>query len=71
MMLGPEWPYRVTLDREDWEEIQNWCLVNIGDFDQFWYKLGIDPLAYMVGDRQTTWFFKREEDAIMFTLKWR
>ena len=70
-MLGPEWQHCIILDREDWPDIQDWCVANIGEFDQAWYKLGIDPLANMAGDRRTTWFFKRKQDAILFALKWR
>ena len=71
-MMGPEWKYCINLDRDDWDDIQTWCMKYIGEFDQSWYKLGIDPADYIVnGNRRTTWFFKREVDAIMFALKWR
>lgn len=71
MILGPEWKHCIVLNRDNWPEIQDWCVANIGEFDQAWYKLGIDPMAHMIGDRRTTWFFKREVDAILFALKWR
>ncbi len=71
-MLGSEWPYCITLHREDWMEVQEWCTANIGEFDQTWYKMGIDPAEYILnGDRRTTWFFKHKQDAILFALKWR
>ena len=71
MMLGPEWQHCIVLDRDDWPEIQDWCVANLGEFDQAWYKLGIDPMAHLDGNRQTTWFFKRKQDAILFALRWR
>ena len=70
-MMGPEWKHCINLERDDWPEIQDWCVKYIGEFDQAWYKLGIDPLAHLEGNRRTTWFFKREVDAIMFALRWR
>ncbi len=70
-IMGPEWPYRVTLYRDDWDVVQDWCLNNLGEFDQAWYKLGIDPAEFiMYGDRRTVWYFKREADAMFFRLRW-
>lgn len=70
-MLGLEWQHCIILDRDDWPKIQDWCVANLGKFDQTWYKLGIDPMAHLNGDRRTTWFFKHKKDAILFALKWR
>ena len=70
-MMGPEWKHCINLERDDWPEIQDWCVKYIGEFDHAWYKLGIDPMAHLAGDRRTHWFFKREVDAIMFALRWR
>lgn len=69
-MMGPDWPYYIMLDRDDWPDIQDWCVVNIGEFDQAWYKLGIDPLAHLEGDRRTHWFFKQQKHATLFALRW-
>ena len=54
----------------DWAEASDWCTENVGEFNQDWIKLGIDPAASLFGDRTTTWYFKRERDAIMFVLRW-
>jgi hypothetical protein len=70
-MLGPEWEHCIILNRDDWPEIQEWCVANIGEFDQDWYKMGIDPMAHIFGDQRTSWFFKRKADAILFALRWR
>ena len=66
-----DFPFRVSLRNIDWEAAVRWCEIYVGKFDQDWYKLGIDPAEYiMYGDTTTTWLFKREEDVILFTLKW-
>ncbi len=66
-----KFPYKVTLERMDWDIIEQWCLVNIGEFDEAWYKLGIDPAAYVVdGNFKTQWFFRRQQDATFFRLRW-
>lgn len=71
MSLGERFPYHVTLSTDEWWVIEEWCVATVGEFDQDWYKLGIDPAAYIMhGDRRTTWFFRNEQDAIMFVLRW-
>lgn len=71
MSWEDQWPYRITIYRHDWDVVQAWCKVYIGEFDQDWYKLGIDPAEYiMYGDNRTTWLFKREKDAVLFKLRW-
>ena len=72
IILGPEWKYHVTIRNEDWEAAQAWCNHYIGKFDEDWYKLGIDPAEYILfGETRTTWYFKREEDIVLFMLKWQ
>jgi len=69
--MSPEWKYKITLETFDWYEIQCWCEANIGEFDKDWYKLGIDPVEYVVDGRtRTTWYFKQKNDAVMFKLRW-
>ena len=70
-MIDAEWQHCIILNRNDWPQIQDWCVTNIGEFDKDWYKLGIDPMVHIIGDQRTTWFFKRKQDAILFALKWR
>jgi hypothetical protein len=66
-----DWPYQIILYTDDYEEIQDWCYKNIGEFDKDWYKLGIDPMQYFaLGYKTTTWLFKREKDAMFFKLRW-
>ena len=70
-MLGPEWKYHITIEEPDWHAAQAWCEIYIGKFDDEWYKLGIDPMDYVLNSRaRTTWYFKREEDIILFSLRW-
>ena len=69
--MSPEWKYKITIQNPDWHEIENWCLVYVGKFDQEWYKLGIDPAEFVIDGRtHTTWLFKKHEHATMFTLRW-
>ena len=71
-MFGPEWTYHVVVENTtDWSTMQEWCNAYVGEFDQDWYKLGVDPLDYVLNDRfRTEWYFKREQDAVLFKLKW-
>ena len=71
-MLGPEWKYHITIEEPDWHFAEVWCEMYIGKFDEDWYKLGIDPMDYVLNSRtRTTWYFKREEDIILFSLRWQ
>lgn len=70
-LLDPEWKYKIILDNTNWPEIQDWCEKYIGEFDKDWYKLGIDPMEFLLGDEiKTTWLFKEEEKAVFFMLRW-
>ena len=71
MSLGPDWAYHITISHQDWSEVATWCHVNIGEFDQDWYKLGIDIIEWAInGKYETTWYFRREQDAVLFSLRW-
>jgi len=71
-MLGPEWKYHITIEDVNWAEAQEWCEIYIGKFNEHWYKIGIDPMDYVINDRiRTTWYFKREEDVVLFSLRWK
>ena len=64
-------PHRVVIERMDWDIIEQWCVANIGEFDQTWYKLGIDTADWVInGNHKTQWFFKRQQDATFFKLRW-
>jgi hypothetical protein len=67
----PEWPY-ICYTRHPYPEVQKWCEVNIGEFDQTWYKLGEDIMAMSMNPStyKSTYMFRREADAIMFKLRW-
>lgn len=51
-------------------EVEEWCVENIGEWDKDWYKLGIDPLAWTMGDHESEWWFADEKSAVLFKLKW-
>ena len=66
-----DWPYRVTSHVSDWSLAEAWCRANMGKFGKRWYKLGIDPMAWMMDGRaENVWYFKRHGDAVAFTLRW-
>jgi hypothetical protein len=52
-------------------EVADWCAVNIGDFDQDWYKLGEDIAAQSImSDYKSTYMFRDERHAVLFKLRW-
>ena len=70
MDINPELIHKVSISC-DWTKAAAWCEENVGEFNQDWYKLGIDPLSgFRDGDPISEWCFKRERDAIMFVLRW-
>jgi hypothetical protein len=69
--LGSDWRYHIVINNPEWPLAQEWCEENIGPFGEQWYKLGIDILGFLDGPKwQTEWYFKREQDAVLFQLKW-
>ena len=65
------WPYHITIQRQEWDVVEQWCEANFGKFGQRWYKLGVDPMAHALHrDYQTRWYFKTEKDAVFFRLRW-
>lgn len=69
--MGPEWKYKITIESPDWFLAQEWCKYYIGEFDQDWYKLGIDPAEFAVEGRiRSVWYFKKLEHANLFALRW-
>lgn len=58
------WPYQITLDKRvryitDSDPRERWCYENFKSAN--WNCLGYDP---------KTFAFKRQEDAVLFALKW-
>jgi hypothetical protein len=70
MSLGPEWKYHISIVNPDWHLAEVWCIDNIGPFGENWYKLGMD-IAHLI-DLQwhTEWYFKKEQDYVLFSLVW-
>lgn len=65
------WPYHITIQRQDFDVVEQWCEASFGEFGQRWYKLGVDPAVYILeGDYRTQWYFKTKQDAVFFKLKW-
>lgn len=70
--MSPEWKYKITIENPDWQGAEQWCMLNVGEFDQAWYKLGIDPAEYLITRKtKTVWYFKQEKDAFAFALRWQ
>lgn len=69
MGINPKLAYEVNVVC-DWAAAQDWCKEHVGEFNQDWLKLGIDPAASLFGDHTTTWYFKDPEMATLFILKW-
>lgn len=71
--MNPDLKYEVVIHNNDWDLAQAWCEQNIGEFDDTWYKLGIDPMELLFNsDRETesVWYFRHSKDAVAFKLKW-
>ena len=69
--MKEEWAYHITISKDNWEDIERWCEANFGPFNEAWYKLGIDPVDFIFYDHiTTTWYFKKEKDAVEFALRW-
>jgi hypothetical protein len=65
-----DWPY-LCYTSHDWLEVTEWCRQNIGEFDRDWYKLGEDIAAQSIySDYKSTYMFRREQDAVLFKLRW-
>lgn len=64
-----DWPY-VCYTKHPYPEVQEWCKINIGEFDQDWYKLGEDIMASLISNYKSTYLFKNEKHAVMFNLRW-
>ena len=67
--MNPDLKYEVKI-KCDWPAASDWCFENVGEFNQDWLKLGIDPAAALFDDHTTTWYFKDERMAAAFVLKW-
>ena len=72
--MNPKLIHKVIIQNDHWHEAAAWCDQHIGEFNDTWYKLGIDPLEMMMrptgAKTQTVWYFRNEKDALMFKLKW-
>lgn len=51
-------------------DVQDWCEENIGEFDVEWYKLGEDIAGLFDPEYRSTYYFRTEQQALMFTLRW-
>ena len=60
----------------DHTEVSEWCYANCGEFDVGWYRLGSDPLAYMMASvrgepvPRDVYYFATEEMLTLFLLRW-
>ena len=71
--MNPDLKYQVIIHNNDWVNAQEWCEQNVGEFDDTWYKLGIDPVDSIFNqdrETETVWYFRYEKDAMLFKLRW-
>jgi len=71
--MNPNLIHKVIIHNDNWHLAQDWCEQNIGQFNDTWYKLGIDPVDQIFNqDRETEsiWYFRYEKHAVWFKLKW-
>jgi hypothetical protein len=61
--------YRATTEYP-YPEVEQWCLDHVGPWKDTWYKLGQDMAAVIVDYRTQEYWFKFEEDRLMFVLRW-
>jgi len=72
--MNPNLTHKVVIYNDDWHHAEAWCEQNIGEFNDTWYKLGIDPVDSIFNqhrETETVWYFLNEQDAVLFTLKWK
>ena len=66
-----DWPY-ICYTKHPYPKVQEWCRINIGEFDLDWYKLGEDIMALSMNPNayKSTYMFKDKKHAVMFNLRW-
>ena len=59
MFIESDWNYCIKIKHQDWQVVETWCQQNIGQFNQKWYKLGIDMAQPSIYDDpiETEWLF--------------
>ena len=66
----PHLPY-VGRTTEAYPAVENWCVAHIGDWDIEWAKLGDDITAMaIIPDYRSTYYFRTEQQRLMFELRW-
>jgi hypothetical protein len=70
MVINPELIYEVYTDH-DYPEVEAWCVENVGLWNEDWYREPLDlAVIILSGSSKTRYFFKTEQDKIMFILRW-
>lgn len=68
--LKQRMPYEATT-HYPYMQVIPWVEENCGTFDQDWYRYGTDIASRVTGrEPQDYYRFRREQDAILFRLKW-
>jgi hypothetical protein len=61
----------VAYTQHHYTEVEPWCQVNIGVWNDTWYKLGDDiALQGIDPEYRSTYFFKTKQNQMLFMLKW-
>jgi hypothetical protein len=69
MGMNPKLIYLATTTHP-YIEVEQWCLDNIGEWNETWYKLGQDIAMVAIGYHESHYYFSDEKSAILFKLKW-
>ncbi len=70
--LDREYPYQIHLDKGHYhliESMRNWCVGNIGT-GGYWALREGDHWCVLTAFGRSSWCFKNQNDATLFTLKW-
>jgi len=67
--MNPDLIYEATTE-EAYPEVEAWCLANVGEWNEAWVRERHDIAAEVIGYRKQKYFFKTEQDQLMFMLRW-
>ena len=67
--LESRFPWACQTRYPYWEVVE-WVEDNIGTFDRDWYRYGRDIASGVTGWSPDLYRFAREQDAVLFQLRW-
>lgn len=68
--MNPDLIYEATT-KDAYPEVEAWCIANVGAWNEAWVRERHDIAAVLgAGDHKQKYFFKTEQNCIMFMLRW-